>query len=155
MAPSAITVVLTVVDLPAIVFHVTMIVFLTRQIPDRKSPFHQGFYVVYVMVSLVDCVYVLSTYIFTRIPNSGFFTDFYSSHGHLAKVGYDVAGYCCYFQAIGHSIIAFNRWSVFYYPRFHEALWRGRTLWLLIFALILSPFPFIAIQLPTMASYVS
>lgn len=59
MAPTILTVVVTVLDIPALVFQGSMVCFLVAQIQRRSSLYNQGFFIVYTAVSVVDCVYVI------------------------------------------------------------------------------------------------
>lgn len=55
---STISIVLCVLDVPLYAFHVSMILFLVAQMLRRVDQFKQGFFVVYVAVSIADCLYV-------------------------------------------------------------------------------------------------
>lgn len=47
------------VDIPALLFHASMLVFLTAQICKKRKPFHSGFYILFAVLSLADIVEVL------------------------------------------------------------------------------------------------
>lgn len=47
-------------DLPASCFHLSMLIFIAAQMKHRPATFRQGFYVIYVAVSVVDLYFMLS-----------------------------------------------------------------------------------------------
>lgn len=55
---STLSVVLFIVDIPLYIFHLSMILFLIVQIARKIGDFGQGFFVLYVAVSIADCFYM-------------------------------------------------------------------------------------------------
>lgn len=55
---STISIILCVVDVPLYAFHLSMIVFFVTQIVRGVEQFKQGFFVVYLAVSVADCLYI-------------------------------------------------------------------------------------------------
>lgn len=55
---STLTVVLCVFDVPLFAFHVSMIAFLLAQALQKGNDFRQGFFVLYIVVSIADCLYI-------------------------------------------------------------------------------------------------
>lgn len=47
-------------DIPAFAFHISMLVFVLRQMKVKPKVYFQGFYILYSAVSVVDLYYLLS-----------------------------------------------------------------------------------------------
>ncbi|KAH7712633.1 hypothetical protein AAVH_20030 [Aphelenchoides avenae] len=93
------------------------------------------------------------TYLFLRVPIFGFFHEFYQSCYLCKKLVYDGTCYFAYFQVMCHTVIAFNRFTVFFHPMLHKRLWNMKVLRFILLALMLAPLPAIARQLPVSLTY--
>ncbi|KAI1701101.1 srg family chemoreceptor domain-containing protein [Ditylenchus destructor] len=132
-------IILAVFDLPAFVFHLSMLIFILSKIVTKNPFYRQGFYVLFCAVTIVDLFYIAINYGLSRIAMFGFFVDFYLEWTLGAKLIYELTGYCAWFQACAHTLIAFNRFTVFYFNRSHAKIWSGRCMVLLLIGLFISP----------------
>ncbi|KAH7712641.1 SRV-1 protein [Aphelenchoides avenae] len=144
---------LLAVDVVALTFHLSVIVLLVYNIRRRTSAFRQGFYVLFIAVSLTDWLYVMNSWIYIRFPFLGLFLDFYVNKWPLATFLAGISSYCCYFQPFGHLALAVNRFSAFYMPVLHWKLWSGRRLKCVLLLLAIAPLPFASFALRGLYSY--
>ncbi|KAI1699229.1 srg family chemoreceptor domain-containing protein [Ditylenchus destructor] len=132
-------IILFVFDVPAFLFHLSMLIFIFSQIVTKKKYYKQGFYVLYCAVSLVDLYYVAITYILYRTAIFGLFVDAYRGWDLGAKWVYESTDYCAWFQACAHTTIAFNRFTVFNFNQNHDKIWSDKWMILIIITLFISP----------------
>ncbi|KAI1695275.1 srg family chemoreceptor domain-containing protein [Ditylenchus destructor] len=132
--------ILFVFDVPAFVFHLSMLIFILSQIITKNAYYRQGFYVLYCAVSLVDLYYVAITYALFRVGYLfGLFVDRYRCWDLGAKWVFESTDYCAWFQACAHTTIAFNRFTVFYLKQSHNTIWSRKWMVIIIIALFISP----------------
>ena len=59
-----------------------------------------------------------------RVPQAGILTDFYKEHGFLASIFYNISSYFICTQFLGHLIMAFNRFTLLWFPFKHYFFWK-------------------------------
>uniref|UniRef100_A0AC35F674 Serpentine receptor class gamma n=1 Tax=Panagrolaimus sp. PS1159 TaxID=55785 RepID=A0AC35F674_9BILA len=74
----------------------------------------------------------------TKLPSFGIVPDFYKNNGWLATVWFNGSGYFVFLQFISHTLIAFNRFTLFWFPVTYAKIWSKPwyTILVLIFPII-------------------
>lgn len=84
----------------------------------------------------------------------GFFVERYLAWDVGAKVFYESQNFCVWFQVSAHTMIAFNRFTAFFFENLYYRLWHGRSMALILLMLILTPIPGFFTCLTASAHYV-
>ncbi|KAI1695942.1 serpentine type 7TM GPCR chemoreceptor srv domain-containing protein [Ditylenchus destructor] len=103
---------LSVIDIPATMFHISMAVFLFYNIFKKSKHFCTGFYVLFATISLFDVIQICMIYITLRIPSCGYFYSFYFNNQWLVWLMYISTTYIEFYQLFGHTLISANRFAV-------------------------------------------
>ncbi|KAI1704076.1 serpentine type 7TM GPCR chemoreceptor srv domain-containing protein [Ditylenchus destructor] len=101
-------IILSLIDPPLIMLNISMIYFLYKQRP-RDAKLRNGFFALFLVISVADCVGLICMIIFNQLINMGIMVDWFLSCSFCAKIHQEIDDYCRYLQLVGHAMIAFNR----------------------------------------------
>ncbi|KAH7722490.1 SRV-1 protein [Aphelenchoides avenae] len=140
------------VDAIFLALHISVIVFLLRA-RGRDPVLRNGFYDIFILVSIADCVLLTATTIFYRVPNMGVATNFFTETCTVCPwLINHLQNYLVVVQAIGHTLIALNRFSCFHFEMLHEKLWKAWRIRVMLGLTVLLPF---LVMVPRFVSGVS
>lgn len=63
---NVLSLVILIIEVPGIIFHISVLVVLIRRILRRDETFRHGFFVLYIASSLGDCAYVINVRAFSN-----------------------------------------------------------------------------------------
>uniref|UniRef100_A0A7E4VH79 Serpentine receptor class gamma n=1 Tax=Panagrellus redivivus TaxID=6233 RepID=A0A7E4VH79_PANRE len=128
-----------VVEIIVYCVHFSVIVVI---VAHRKTVFNSAFYFILLTVCIADLLYfIFVTLLAIRFPSYGFFLQFYLDNMWMSSASHTLSNVLGYMQFIGQSLIAINRFTVFWVPAKHENIWKRRWYWPILIGLPLLVIP--------------
>ncbi|KAH7698764.1 hypothetical protein AAVH_34138, partial [Aphelenchoides avenae] len=105
---------LSTVDVPAALFHLTVLLCVAQARARGLKPFQSGFFLLFIVNSSFDVLLVAMVYFKERIEGCGFLLGFYGgSYWHVYDLG---RSYVELFQFFGQLLVCANRFTVLVLP---------------------------------------
>uniref|UniRef100_A0A914CIW6 Serpentine receptor class gamma n=1 Tax=Acrobeloides nanus TaxID=290746 RepID=A0A914CIW6_9BILA len=125
------------VELPVLTFAVSLLICLVCQLIRKKEGFDTGFFRVFVVCVVGDCVCNYILCFVCHLPNTGAFSEFFnqqllSPSTFLCTYIHAIAGFGSRVSFIGQMVIAANRFTAIYFPLKHQEIWKPQRTNLII-----------------------
>ncbi|KAI1702196.1 srg family chemoreceptor domain-containing protein [Ditylenchus destructor] len=143
-----------VLTVPFYCFHISVTIFIFRQIYAGAPYFQSAFYRLFAVLSIADILHSTNIQLTVRLFSYGIFLRFWEwSSPFLANPGYLASAYCSYVQFFIHTLMAINRFTAFAYSQQYGKMWHPRRVKWMILVIVILPLFFMSFRFPAEAEF--
>uniref|UniRef100_A0A0N5BJI6 Serpentine receptor class gamma n=1 Tax=Strongyloides papillosus TaxID=174720 RepID=A0A0N5BJI6_STREA len=127
--------------IPAIFLMILSVFVILKEIRRKNVRFNKQFYAIIVCKMVNDICYMITYYTLYKIPQYGFFNEFFKENDYIATLFYVLAALHTTFMFLITLLISINRYVAVKYPTKYEQYFsKSNRIKIIIFFIILSTF---------------